>query len=99
MKIQNSDHCGGGECLPCSVCPERTLTMCSYIRDTECVTQREWVRRGLGLPGAVMTSGDSVMSPEDDSEGVVVFRSLSDSDSDKVERDSLWGNVSTLYFS
>ena len=29
------------ECLPCSVYLKRTLTMCSYIRDTECVTQRE----------------------------------------------------------
>ena len=70
------------ECLPCSVCPERTLTMCSYIRDTACVTQREWVRRGLGLPGAVMSPGGAA---DTDEEGVVVFRSMSDSDSDKVK--------------
>ena len=75
------------ECLPCSVCPERTLTMCSYIRDTECVTQREWVRRGLGIPGAVMTPGGGA---DTDTEGVVVFRSLSDSDSDKVEKEDIY---------
>ena len=72
------------ECLPCSVCPERTLTMCSYIQDTECVTQREWVRRGLGIPGAVMSPGGAT---DTDTEGVVVFRSLSDSDSDKVRKE------------
>ena len=72
------------ECLPCSVCPERTLTMCSYIRDTECVTQREWVRRGLGLPGAVMTPGGAV---DKDTEGVVVFRSMSEGDSEKVKHE------------
>ena len=29
------------ECLPCSVFLKRTLIMCSYIRDTECATQRK----------------------------------------------------------
>ena len=83
------------ECLPCSVCPERTLTMCSYIRDTACVTQREWVRRGLGLPGAVMSPGGAA---DTDEEGVVVFRSMSDSDSDKVKQEKEKISRAVAYF-
>ena len=35
------------ECFPCTVCPERTLSHCSYVRDTVCVSQSEWLHRGL----------------------------------------------------
>jgi len=71
------------ECLPCTVCPERTLSLCWYVKDTQCISQREWIQRGLTnnnkfLPD-LMTSLESDADYNDDtSDGVVVFRSHSE---------------------
>ena len=71
-------------CSPCSLCPERTLSHCSYVRDTVCVSQREWLHRGLGsldeLESKLRNSGQTGTRDE----GVVILRSDADRNDEKV---------------
>merc|ERR1719483_1274654 len=31
------------ECEPCRTCPEKTLSECTYVEDTKCITQQDWL--------------------------------------------------------
>ena len=63
------------DCVPCSVCPERTAQLCGLVRDTRCVSQAEWLLQHRGEAGPARTQ------PGD---GVVVFRAAPDNNSAKV---------------
>ena len=75
------------ECSPCKVCPERTLSDCSYVKDTVCVSQSEWLHRGLQptssgldlLESRLRSSGQA-----NKDEGVVRLRSGTDREDHKV---------------
>ena len=65
------------DCVPCSVCPERTAQLCGLVRDTRCVSQAEWLLQHRGEAGPARTlPGD----------GVVVFRAAPDNNNAKVSR-------------
>ena len=63
------------DCVPCSVCPERTAQLCGLVRDTRCVSQAEWLLQHRGEAGPARTQ------PGD---GVVVFRAAPDNNNAKV---------------
>ena len=68
------------DCSPCTVCPpsDRTLSHCSYIRDTLCVSQTEWIHRGLQTTSSGLDILESRLrnsEPEIRDEGVVRLRS------------------------
>ena len=65
------------DCVPCSVCPERTAQLCGLVRDTRCVSQAEWLLQHRGEAGPARTQ------PGD---GVVVFRAAPDNNNAKVSR-------------
>jgi len=79
------------ECLPCSVCPERTLSLCWYVKDTECISQKEWLQQNLSNRGKMMLSSgrgspfryQTDADNDRQSDGVVVFRSASDANTEK----------------
>ena len=75
------------ECFPCKVCPERTLSHCSYVRDTVCVSQSEWVHRGLQTTSSGLDLLESRLrnsEPGDRDEGVVRLRSAAERENHKV---------------
>ena len=75
------------ECSPCTVCPERTLSHCSYVRDTLCVSQSEWVHRGLQTTSSGLDLLESRLrnsEPANRDEGVVRLRSAAEREDDKV---------------
>ena len=79
------------ECSPCRVCPERTLSDCSYVTDAVCVSQREWSERGLERTQALDLLESRLRSSEQGQkdEGVVILRATADRNDDKVEGSSL----------
>ena len=75
------------ECLPCTVCPERTMSHCSYVRDTVCVSQREWRARGLDTRNKGLDLLESRLrssEPGQKDEGVVILRSSAERSDEKV---------------
>ena len=60
------------------------MSHCSYVRDTVCVSQREWLQRGLGrldlLESRLRNSGQTGTRDE----GVVILRSDADRNDEKV---------------
>ena len=62
-----------GECQPCSVCAEKTLTECTYVKDTVCISQLDWLKLGIK-----QNSGgqDRVNSDRKEDEGVIVYKAL-----------------------
>ena len=76
------------ECFPCKVCPERTLSHCSYVRDTVCVSQSEWVHRGLQTTSSGLDLLESRLRNSEPGhsrdEGVVRLRSAAEREDHKV---------------
>ena len=54
------------ECQPCRVCNEQILSECTYIKDTVCISQREWVQMG--------NKQDRQGEERGEDEGVIVYK-------------------------
>ena len=75
------------ECSPCRLCPERTLSHCSYVRDTVCVSQSEWLHRGLQATSSGLDLLESRLRSSEQGnrdEGVVRLRSAAEREGHKV---------------
>ena len=76
------------ECRPCTLCPERTLSHCSYVRDTLCVSQSEWIHRGLQTTSSGLDLLESRLRNSEPGhsrdEGVVRLRSAAEREDHKV---------------
>jgi len=75
------------ECRPCTLCPERTLSHCSYVRDTLCVSQSEWIHRGLQTTSSGLDLLESRLRNSEPGhsrdEGVVRLRSAAEREDHK----------------
>jgi len=65
------------ECKSCRICPEKTLSECTYVKDTQCITQMEWMLK-MGLKHNKNFYLDQfenkLRSERKEDEGVIVYK-------------------------
>jgi len=65
------------ECKSCRVCPEKTLSECTYVKDTQCMTQMDWMLK-MGLKQNKNYFLDQfenkLRSERKEDEGVIVYK-------------------------
>lgn len=67
------------ECQSCRLCPEKTLSECTYVKDTQCITQVDWMlKMGLKQNNNFFLDQfeNKLKSERKEDEGVIVYKAL-----------------------